>query len=210
MAYENLAGKRYGKLTVIESAGKDKHGNRLWRCVCDCGNEITTIANSLRKNRTKSCGCFKFEAKRIHGEYKTRLYKIWVGFRQRCTNPNYPGFHNYGGRGIAHCEEWNDYFVFRDWALKNGYRENLSLDRINNNGNYEPSNCRWATPETQANNKRTCHTLTYNEKTQSATDWAKELGFKPYMVQYWAREGLSVGEMLVAPYIKKPRKACSP
>lgn len=159
----DLTNRRFGRLLVIGRTDKPKKGRYLWVCKCDCGNITEVQGSSLLQNLTKSCGCLRKEVCKTthtkHGEHGTRLYTIWQDMLLRCNYPKAAGYKNYGGRGISVCQEWSkDYISFRDWALVNGYKENLTIDRINNDGNYEPSNCRWATYKEQNNNSRNCKT----------------------------------------------------
>lgn len=156
--FKDLTGKQFGRLTVIE---RIKHNNTLgyWICKCECGNEKIVPTNRLTQGMTKSCGCLNhdlvIERSTVHGLRHTRLYRIWNGMKQRCHNENHPRFKDWGGRGIKVCDEWKQSFkTFYDWSIQNGYSDNLSIDRINNNGNYDPNNCRWSTVQEQNKNKR--------------------------------------------------------
>lgn len=181
--FMDLTGRRFGRLLVIEFVGKDKNRNTLWLCKCDCGKETIVVRNSLNSGHTKSCGCYLRESTKKrstkHDLCYTRIYLIWKLMKRRCLYADCKEYKHYGGRGIKICDEWLDVASFYRWSISNGYREDLKLERIDNNGNYEPSNCRWATPKEQANNKRTNRVLTFNGKTQTIAQWADELHIKP-------------------------------
>lgn len=153
----NLIGKRFGDLVVIAESPERKNSQKCWICQCDCGNTTPPIlSGNLRAGHTTSCGCRKTK----HGKYKSRLYSVWHGMKKRCYCKTDKAYCNYGGRGISVCEEWkNDYLSFEKWAFRNGYDENAkqgecTLDRIDVNGNYEPTNCRWVSMKVQQNNRR--------------------------------------------------------
>lgn len=164
----DLTGQRFGRLVAIRNSGKKQGGNYMWVCRCDCGKEVIVKADHLKRYDTQSCGCInKGRQKGIpkkHGGacngVHDRLYGVWQAMRVRCEYKHHPHFKHYGGRGIKVCDEWRrDFETFRSWALANGYDENAprgqcTLDRIDVNGNYEPSNCRWVDMKTQNNNKQ--------------------------------------------------------
>lgn len=177
----DLTGKRFGKLTVI-SRCKDYTSPKgktyvQWLCQCDCGNK-TKVTTSNLKGHTKSCGCLNREntIKRnlTHNLSKIRVYHIWQEIKKRCINKNCKCFERYGGRGITVYQEWLDDFMnFYNWAMDNGYSDDLTIDRIDVNGNYEPNNCRWVDNIVQANNKRNNRYITYNNETHTIAEWAK-------------------------------------
>ncbi len=173
--YEDLTGRRYGRLVVIGRSKERGNCNQVrWDCICDCGNTHSASTQSLSGGHTKSCGCFNRERHTKHGESRSdnKLYRAWSRIRERCNSPSYYHFKDYGGRGIKVCDEWEEsYQAFRDWAVANGYKEGLSIDRIDVNGNYEPSNCRWVTLAEQQRNKRTTKYITYMGETKSVPEW---------------------------------------
>ena len=159
---KDLAGQRFGRLLVIEQDGRDNHRNIRWKCKCDCGNFKSITSGHLVSGRTKSCGCYMEESRNTrgitHGMSETPLYNIWRGMRSRCYLNTSGSYQDYGGRGIAVCEEWKDDFqAFYDYVsqLPHFGEKGYSLDRINNDGNYEPGNVKWSTRKEQANNRRT-------------------------------------------------------
>lgn len=171
----DLTDKKFGNLIVIKRLNYSKLGHTyLWECKCDCGNTTIVRGTNLKSGHTISCGCKK--GKIIHNKWRTRLYRIYANMKQRCNNPKNIWYKNYGARGITICDEWlNDFMNFYNWAQANGYKENLTLDRINVNGNYEPNNCRWADRVVQQNNMRTNRHITYNNETHTVAEWARIL-----------------------------------
>ena len=197
-----MIGKRFGRLVVV-AEGEKKATSRScrWVCRCDCGNITPPIDGyKLRKGESQSCGCYKndllIERSYRHGLCNTRIHRIWVNMKTRCYNPNHRYFHRYGGRGITIFDEWlNSLTSFYDWAIANGYSDNLTIDRIDNNKGYSPENCRWTTARNQ-NNNRGCNVLIeINGETKTIAQLAEESGLSYRTVHARYSRGL-VGESL--------------
>lgn len=197
-----LTGFKFGKLLVIEKTeniGKDT----AWKCLCECGNYKNIRTGSLTCGRTTSCGCIVGRNK-IHGKASAnvndidkKLYSAWESMKQRCYNKNSEAYSNYGGRGITVCEEWKDNFSnFYDWAIQYVKTKDVTLDRIEVNGIYEPSNCRWVGRDVQSNNKRNSRYITYNSETLTIAEWESKLGFKKVVLRMELHRGKDFEKIL--------------
>lgn len=201
----DLTGQRFGRLLVIGRAENPVGRKTKWICQCDCGKRTTVEAANLKSGRQKSCGCLRNEKSLIRiatynkghpsGRHK-RIYKIWLGMKNRCCRKNHETYPWYGGRGIRICEDWTDYEAFEKWALSSGYGPNLTIDRIDVNGDYTPENCRWITRKDQAYNRRDNHRLTFRGETLTITEWAKRIECTPTCIYYRLNAGWNLEEIL--------------
>lgn len=202
---DKMLRKRFGRLVVIKKAEslQYKHGKKsAWKCICDCGKTSIVETNHLKTGHTKSCGCME---RKTHDMSHSKPYKVWNNMKNRCENITIPNYKNYGGRGITYNPKWKKFINF--WNdMKSGYKQGLSIERIDNNKDYYKENCKWATIEEQQNNRRNNHLITYKDKTQNLTKWAKELKINPHIlvsriiVLKW-----SVEKALITPVRKSTR-----
>lgn len=208
--------KKFGKLTIIELHHKKQHIDKkgviryreYYLCECECGNTKVIEKSQLTTGHTKSCGCLQksitSKKHKTHGLSKTKIYKIWLGIKDRCFREKSIDYKNYGGRGITIQKEWLDFKNFYEWAKNNGYKEGLTIERIDVNGNYEPSNCKWIENALQSHNTRVNHYLTYNGKTQIISEWAKEMNFKHgATISGRLKNGWTIEEALTIPVGQK-------
>lgn len=200
----DITGKKFGMLTALKRADdrvqNDGRHRIVWECICECGATKPVDYYNLVSGRTRSCGCNKnkaiSESHIAHGDSKSRLYNIWTGIKTRCRNPNCASFVNYGARGIDLCAEWDDYSRFMSWAIHNGYNDELSIDRIDNQTGYCPSNCRWVTRHVQSNNKRNNRLFTINGVTRTLKEWAVEYGMNYKLVHRRIQSGWDIQRAL--------------
>lgn len=190
---KDITGEKFGRWTVIRISHTKKKCNSsssevYWLCQCECGTQKILSGSVLKRGISKSCGCLQKELtkKRAtkHGMKNTRLYRIWHGMKGRCLNPKDKAYFLYGGRGVTVFKEWQDDFMnFYNWAIQNNYSDDLTLDRIDCNGNYEPNNCRWTTIKEQQRNRRNNTLITFNGETHCISEWAEILNIKPSTLQ---------------------------
>ena len=206
----DLIGKKFGYLTVLEKAEPyvSPKGKRLsqWLCECECGNKLIVTSSNLTRLHTKSCGCHRWDG--THKMSDSRIYRIFNDMRTRCYLPAHHSYYLYGGRGIRICDEWlNNREAFLRWALDNGYAENLTLDRIDSNGDYSPENCRWVDRYVQANNTSRNVYLEYDGREQTIAQWCRERGFNRKLIGSRLAHGWTVEEAIeTPPYAKRGRE----
>lgn len=205
----NLVGQKFNRLSVVSFSHKNSRGEKYWHCVCDCGNEKDVRANVLTSGKAQSCGCYHLERVTSHGMTNTRTFKSWHSMIDRCTNPNNPSFDKYGGRGISICKGWRE--SFESFLADMGERpDGKSLDRVDVNGNYEPSNCRWATALEQSINKVSSPKLTFNGVTKTVFEWASEVGVPAKQISWRINNGWPVDMALTTPLTEGRGKKRTP
>lgn len=209
-------GTKYGKWTVISEASpmirKDGFKGSRSLCRCKCGSERVVLNARLKNGQSTSCGCSRRkphkEGNPVHSE---RLYHVWLGMRERCNSKNNKAWKNYGGRGIKVCEEWNSYQAFKEWAFSNGYDENAkhrecTIDRIDNDGDYCPENCRWVPHRVQVNNSRKNRRITVNGITHTIGEWSTITGIKANTIHARLRYGIAEGNLLAKENLRNGRE----
>jgi hypothetical protein len=196
-----LKGQRFGRL-IVEKYAYTKNSNAVWKCICDCGNVVYVTSHDLNGKHTNSCGCLQKEkasaAKTKHSKSDTRIYVIYKNMKSRCYNKNATAYKNYGGRGIVVCDEWlgeEGFKNFYNWSMANGYTDKLTIERIDVNRNYEPSNCRWATRKEQNNNRRSCHYATGFGQIRNIEEWSKELDIPRHTISRSLAKGISIEQL---------------
>lgn len=205
MAFINREGEKHNRLTIGKYAGQNKFGKSIWECTCECGNVIVVTGTTVINGHTKSCGCFSREKQHAirHGDTKARMYGIWESMRARCFSPNVSSYKWYGARGIKVCDEWNSsYDTFKKWCLENGYANDLTIDRIDNDGDYEPGNCRWTTLSEQMFNTRRSVRIELEGKILNLKQLSEICGIEVYLLRQRAKKGWT-GEKLTQPLLKK-------
>lgn len=213
----DMIGRRYGRLVVkeIDHFKLDKNGYKKYylKCKCDCGNEKVVIAYSLTQGLTVSCGCYNKEKTseifKSHGMSKTRIYHIFCDMHRRCEDEHRKAYARYGGRGITVCDEWsgdNGFNNFYQWSINNGYTEELTIDRIDNDKGYSPNNCRWVDYQTQANNSSWNRHIEYNGEIHTLAEWGRLTNITPHCIGHRIKSGWSIPQALGYEDHKTPKK----
>lgn len=212
MVLNSLIGQKFGDLEVIARGENSKSGKARWVCKCKCGKikEKPVLGYDLINGKVKSCGCLYYESNkgrnRQHGLTKTRIWNIWAGMIQRCK-PARTNHKNYYFKGISVCKDWHDFQKFYNWAINNGYNENLTIDRINNSLGYFPENCRWVDYKTQERNRTNNTRLTVNGVTKTLAEWSEETGINGATISWRNKHNWKETEMFIEPnYANKHRR----
>lgn len=203
----DLIGDRYGRLKVIALEERRPSGKSKWLCLCDCGKTKSAIGTSLRNGNLKSCGCLRWKKRTPEAEITRRIKNIWRGMIQRCTNSKSKNWHNYGGRGISVCPAWLAAFRFFLADMREGYREGLTIDRIDVNGDYTKDNCRWTDSLGQGERQRKNVNLEHEGQRQHLAKWARELGVSRQALHARLRSGWSAGDVLSVPIAPRQKRS---
>lgn len=205
-----LTGRRFGRLAVGARAANDRQGKPMWHCLCDCGSQTIVRSIALRNGSSQSCGCLARELTRTrsitHGRTSTREWETWHRMKQRCYDPGIDGYMRYGGRGIQVCDRWRDSFeiFYSDMGDRPG--PGYSIERVNNDGDYCPENCKWATAGEQARNRSTTVMITAEGRTMTAAEWARELNMSQTTISERISRGWTPARAVSEPVIRKQRK----
>lgn len=205
--FKDLTNIRFGKLLAISPVRKPYNKKYYWECICDCGKKTIVLSSNLTRQNSTSCGCARGNIGELttkHGMTKTRMFKIWTGVRKRCTNPRCKSYKNYGGRGIILSPKWNNFIHFYN-DMKEGYADDLSLDRIDHNGNYEPGNCRWATQKTQNRNRRNNHIVVCENQHKTLAEWSELSGVNYTVIAYRIKNGWDIKKAIYTPTIQQAK-----
>ena len=199
---DDLTGRRFGRLEVISFSHIANNRMSYWNCLCDCGNEVCVSSGNLKCGNTKSCGCYRSDLQHARKRVKSeRLHYIWSSMKQRCSNENNHKYKDYGERGISVCKEWEYFENFYRWSMNNGYSDDLTIDRINNDKGYSPDNCRWATKTEQARNKRNTRFIEYDGEIKPLPEWAEERRIPSSVIRKRLKIGWSMEEALNIPVL---------
>lgn len=200
---KNLSGLKFGRLTVIRENGRTAQNNVIWLCKCDCGKEVSVASSDLITKHTSSCGCLKKESSinrfTTHGQTKTPLYRVWASMIQRCYYPKSKSFKSYGEKGVTVCDEWRDFDGFYNWAINNGYKETLSIDRVDCKGNYSPDNCQWIPLSLNREKHRDSIMLNHQGEERPLKTWCDKLNLPTQTVRrFFRKNGKELTEQGIA------------
>lgn len=200
---KDIRGLKFGMLSVTGFAGINaKNNEATWSVICDCGTVAIKDGSALRSGGVKSCGCAKDRmigaANTKHGDSHKGLYIVWAGMIERCSREKHVAWKDYGGRGIKVCERWHDYQLFKE-DMGDGYAKGLQIDRIEVNGNYEPSNCKWSTPKEQSNNRRNNRRVQFDGLNLTISEWSDKTGFSHAVICKRLKMGWPIEKVLTHP-----------
>jgi hypothetical protein len=191
-------GDRFSRWTILKEVNYQQ-GTRRFLCCCECGTERIVRLTHLIQGVSKSCGCYRKDEYTTHGATNTRIYTTWADMKQRCSNPKCTSYKRYGGRGIKFCSEWMNFQTFYEWAINNGYKDDLTIERKDVNGDYCPENCEWVSLSEQAQNRRDCCYITYKGETKNITQWSKCVGISRGCLYHRLHNGWTVEEAFNTP-----------